>query len=41
MLQLLDRDYKTSMAVRHHERGTRQPYRIMLARIGKHLRIVR
>jgi hypothetical protein len=41
LLQLVDHDYKTSMAVRHHERGTRQPYRIMLARVGKLLRIVR
>jgi hypothetical protein len=41
MLQLLDRDWQTSMGVRHHERGTRQPYRITLARLDGGLRILR
>lgn len=41
MLQLLDRDWSTSLSVRHHERNTPQPYRISLARLGQHLRIVR
>ncbi|MEM1033405.1 MAG: hypothetical protein AAGN82_23930, partial [Myxococcota bacterium] len=41
LLELLDHDFTTSFALRHHERGTRQPYPLMLARLDGVLRIVR